>query len=377
MIYLYIEVNNQALELGILQKAGKKLFLTSYKTISLLNSEVVDGVIFNSSYICSQIYAYIQEHNLKNPKALISVPQVHHDTHHNKHSEAKNSGKILQAALCFSKTPIKIEKIITESLLTDIKADIKDLAQKHILTRSPQELLNITNQLSQFYPSYSIRLDHWLVISCVILSGLGFGLAKIYAQAATKIQTIHAKNTNLAHNLQALKEKTSLYPTVQEHKNDLIAKIADLTYLTDTTYNPTKILLAIGENIPETCWLTGITIKPEPQQKYLKQYKQKQKEAQQSSHTTINNKSVQNSESQEPAKKQNLKITIRGTTPSLSDTTGFVHSLSSSPLFKNLTLVQVKKLKNISKSSQSSIKTQKATDKTILYAFTISAVIEK
>src|SRR5579862_183742 len=354
--HLYIELNNQELICGILQTQRAELFMTSYKTIPLLNSEVVQGVICNPSYIQKEVCLYLKEQNLKNPKTIICI----------QNTRTKNAGNTLQAALCFSKTPIKIEKIITESLIINNHRINQESVKTSLkLGYSFKDLEKFTNHLTQFNPPYSLKLVHWFLISCLILSGLGFGLTKIYARTKTQTNALQANNIVLNNNLQTLKKKSETYRTLQTHTNTLTSKITLITHLTQEKHDPANILNTISEKIPDTCWLTGIKINTNKQQK-----NRGNKQV---------SKAPKNSGMQKQAllvtpetadKKQALTITIQGTTPYLNDTTRFINNLGSSSIFKNLTLVNVKKLKNGSKSYLKSPNVQYT-----LYAFTISAVI--
>ena len=229
-------------------------------------------------------------------------------------------------------------KIITESLIINnhVTNNLEPVTNpKHLrLGYSPKDLKNLPNHLTQFYPSYSIKLTHWFLASCIIASGLGFWLTKTYA--LTMIQTISIKNKNaqLTNQLQTLKKKTEVYRTLQNHTNDLTSKITCMTELTQVTHDPASILSAIGETIPQTSWLTGVKIRTRKQQK-----NRVTKRVTKSSNNFAQNSGVQKQAQQikevKQAKNQTLTITIQGTTPLLNDTTRFIHNLSSSPLFKN------------------------------------------
>jgi len=345
---LYIEINDQNIILCILQKKGTALIATSYKEIPLHNNEVVNGNIYNPSFLQKEITSFLKEQALGKIRTIISLPMLEKTT------GIKKALSTLQTALCISKNQLKIETIISHSLMQNPQPNQK-------IQYSANDILHLHNYLLQLHPPHSLHLARWCCIALIGFCSLGFGLAKIHAHITLHTSALHNENAQLQHTLTHLQETAATYRNLQNQKINLSAKITSIQKLTKSSCNPADVLSMIAEKIPSTSWLTGLKIGKQPPSG------KKQKPAQNlAKNKTDAQKTI------DPKKGTYIPLTIQGITPLINDTTAFIHNLGASPYFKNLSLVGVKKIKR-KQSSQQQAKIKQA----IFYSFTISGLINE
>ncbi len=243
---IYIEINNQNLFITTLKSKQGKFLLTSPTTIKLKNSEIINNTLFNLSSIYLHVNKYLKTHFLEKSTAYISI------THSNNTNTI--SLKILQVALCISKTGIKIKKIINESF---ISKDKEMSFPKFIYKKDIKTKLNFFDTFKQNPNTHPFKWIFYTTLAFLLLLTTIF---TIQSNQQLELQTIKIQNKELIKLNKILEKNVKSIHKVKNTNIKIKQKIKALNKLDKNNINSKKILSLISTNIPSNCFLKQVKI---------------------------------------------------------------------------------------------------------------------
>jgi len=235
---IYINLTQDNITLSRLINTKDKYNLQDQEVINLDKQDITENKIFNLNKIFLLIKDYLDKNNLKNSYAIINLQE----------NIFKNNLIILQLALIFGKTSLKIKKII------NTQEKIQDFIFKKTL--DSQE-----NLFQQFLPPKKHDPKNWLIFAVFLISFEIIFLTKslINKNNLNNKLNLEINNLNLKNNLLKIelnKKNNILKITKDSQKNKLMI----------------KNLVNIAQSLPNNIKLTKIEINNKKNSKKFKKY---------------------------------------------------------------------------------------------------------
>jgi Tfp pilus assembly protein PilN len=151
----------------------------------------------------------------------------------------------------------------------------------------------------------------WILKSCVIIFLLSLTLLKIRQKQKTQLLNLQQENKTLLAKKIALHKQIQEMEYIEKQNKCLAAKIEKIKAFRTKSKNPSELLLAITQNLPDTCWLTRIIL-----------------------------------DSQKSEHKTSKIIELEGLSMHQKDITVLTQNLKDNPLIKNVKITNITKCKD-------------------------------
>jgi len=309
---IYIEIQNNFLFLSHLISKQNKFVLKNNIEINLDKLDFIDGILYNPSQIYTHVKSFLKPNNLKNPKAIICLPNLKNSHNLKDSNNLEQKLKSLQMALCLSKTGLIIETIISNSILKKEEAVMIPpfFYKSHIK--------NQLNFFKQFTPDDKTSPNKWLSNTIAMLLVIIISFFVLNLNKKTKLANLKSSNQQIEIKNQALKNKIKQMHLMQNQINNNKQVIDKIEKIKNVSNNPIQTLKFLSMSITPNSWIKTFN---------------------------LDNK--------------NRKLEINGTTPTEKSIPIILNKFSKLTNFKNLKIAKIehvksKKTKNFKSKEQKS-----------------------
>lgn len=311
---LLIELKDEQL---ILAEAKKSRLSSGIYIINVLKTSIDqtifrNGIIYQPSAIESRIKAFLNTQKLTNPQTFVSIPNLV-----DKHDLILVMA-IFQAALCISKTEVKISSI-TDSPIFDEKENL--ISTKN----SFKNLLDLLghDKIRSPWP--------WLLSSATCILAIVLGLRSIINKNTLQISSLKNHVATQQCTTDKLNGQIKNFAQVKESNDQIKHSLSKFENSYIHTQNPFDHIVEISCKIPATDYLTKINFSKRPA-------------------ATTN--PIPNLKQKTAVSKQNIPyIELEGQTKSIQSANRFIqHLAKNTNLFKKIDILYVKKIKYLNKN---------------------------
>ena len=331
----------------ILFKHKNKYLLTQSSTIIPLdNTEVTNKTIANPSAIQNHISDFLKNNKLRKPSTILCLPIATATT-----NSIRNL-VILQATLCLSKVKLKLNTIVSQSLLQKDTANIPEKVPIKQLTQQ-RDLLEPFNKYNKNSPAL------WIASSAATLLLLIFMLLNIQYDATITKQPLERKHEQLSCKLKKLEQRVKSMHKMHQETSSYHAKVNTINRFKQNHKNPSNLLATIAQTIPQDSWLTNLKVGNLKDN--FKQTKPEKNNQQKLKPTTNKTKNETN--------EKFLDLNIEGITLNPQSVTAFIKKLSEQQQIRYLTLDYLR-IKDKTKGNKVSIKKRKKQSTKLTFSIT-------
>jgi hypothetical protein len=262
---VYLELNDNYLLISKLKETSDKFFLINPEKIELKNLEFKNGIFYNPTTIYYRLGNFLHINKIKKPKLIACI-----QTDANQ-KPIKQNLNILQACLCFCKIDLKIEKIISKSLLMEdeqnpsshcffYKNELKK--QENCFKLFVQKQNKLSRNLLSFGFTFLILVSMFFVIQksknneLKYIQNSNSEILSINKVLETKVEHFHA----LTKNNTALKEKIEKLQNIQKKSNNLQLFLIEATKQVPQSCNISSIKIESIKNATPKSKLTTFKI---------------------------------------------------------------------------------------------------------------------
>jgi hypothetical protein len=238
---IYIQIHNQKLIIADLQ--NKTAIISELDLLT-----IKDCVIYNKLKFLQPIKEFLSSHKLKNPSAIINIPEL------SSKQDLLQPLAVLQFALILSKSGIIIEKIIAGPPLDPLDLD-KSLQNQIKAIQSQPDLLQVFKSIhNNISPTIWISLTALCMLCLIVIS---FDISSKYQST---LNLLNQQVRELQSQPLDLAGKTKDFASLKKNNADLNTLIANTQRYHTKKLTPLPLLTEISTQIPNDIWLTKIEI---------------------------------------------------------------------------------------------------------------------